>query len=145
MSDSDLWPFIFEVNPIQRKARRERTVFVEIEEDGTTRWQDFTGRLTRRGGIGGIAFEPGGEIRHSRGDRELSPEQEKAERDEFSIKVDLATEEIQPIRSLIESVGKPFLGGWTPSEAQTLHALLEELYWKHVNRFMHDPFDPNDA
>ena len=141
VADGELWPFLFDVNLIQRKALRERTVFVTIEEGGMTRWTDHSGRFGRRGGFGGFTIKPGGEIRHFRGDRELSPGEEEPEREEFTVKAELADADFRPIRSLIERVGKPWLDGWDSSDSETLHELLENVYWKHINRLMYAPLD----
>lgn len=139
---SELWPFLFEVNLIQRKARKERTVFVSIDEDGTARWTDHTGRMGRLGS-GGFTVS-GGKITHHRGGRELTPEQERAELAEFTVKNELTESDFGPIKNLIEQVGKPW-SEWELSESETLHALLEGAYWKHINRLMHEPFDPTDS
>lgn len=144
MSDS-LWPFFFEVNLIQRKAFRERTVFVTIEEDGRSHWVDHSGRFTRRGGHGGIEFGPDGQVVHTRGGRSLSPEEEEAEKREFTVEAELSAAEFEPIRGLIDRIGKPWTSGWSEADCDACHRLFEAMYWKHVNRFMHEPFDPSDA
>lgn len=140
-----LWPFFFELNLIQRKARRERTVFVTLDGDGASHWVDHSGRMTRIGGFGGISFGPDGEIRHERGGKPISPEAEAAEKAEFTVKVDIAASDFRPIRTLIERVGKPWMQGWSQHDSEVLHGLLSGLYWKHVNRYVHEPFDPADA
>lgn len=137
-----LWPFFVEVNVIQRKARRERTIFVTIDENGTARWTDHTGRMGRLGS--GITFAEG-IITHHRGSRELTPEQVRAERDEFTVNTQLTDVEFIPIRALVEQVGKPWTAGWAAAESEALHNVLEGIYWKHINRLMHEPFDPTDA
>lgn len=145
MPPEPLWPFFFEVNILQRKARHERTVFATLDGDGRSHWVDHSGRMTRRGGFGGISFGPGGEIRHDRGGQEISPEAEAAEKEEFTIKVDIAPADFRPIRTVIERVGKPWMSGWSRQDSEVLHGLLEGIYWKHVNRHVLDPFDPTDA
>lgn len=141
-----LWPFFFELNLIQRKARRERTVFVTLDGDGVSHWVDHSGRMTRIGGFGGESSGPDGEVLHHRGGKQISPEAEAAEKAEFTVKVDISAGDFQPIRTLIERVGQPWLyGGWEDRDSQTLHGLIELLYWKHVNRYVHEPFDPADA
>lgn len=140
----ELWPFFFEVNLIQRKAFRERTVFVTVEEDGNSSWMDHTGRFTRRGGFGGLSSDAHGNLVHTRGNRQLTEEEEEAERREFSINAAIPPEEFRPIREMIDRVGKPWTAGWDSEDSTEMHRLLEEVYWKHVNRFMHEPFDPAD-
>lgn len=139
------WPFFFEVNLIQRKAFRERTVFVTVEAGGVSHWVDHSGCFTRRGGFGGIEVGPGGEIMHTRGDRTITPEQEEAEKREFTVKVEIPDSDFRPIRTLVDRVGKPWIEGWSGDDSEMMHGLLENIYWKHVNRFMHEPFDPTDA
>jgi hypothetical protein len=140
MAEDELWPFFFEVNLIEPKTFRERTAFVDIHEDGSMSWIDHTGRFGRRQGFGGFASGPNGELRHFRGDRELSESEEEAERKEFSITANLDDAEFAPLRALITSVGRPWTAGWEAAECERLHDLLEDVYWKHVNRFMLDPF-----
>src|SRR4051812_1496440 len=118
---SQLWPFFFELNPIQRKPYRERTVFVTMHESGESTWLDHTGRLTRRGGIGTIELNPHQPARHFRGARELTPAEEEAERREFTIRVEIPEEEFVPVRALIERVGVPWRSGWDNETSLTLH------------------------
>jgi hypothetical protein len=41
--------------------------------------------------------------------------------------------------------GIPWTDGWEAKDSEQLHDLLEQAYWEHANRFMHEPFDPADA
>jgi len=145
MSHQDLWPFFFEVNLIQRRAMRERTVFVTLQRDGKSHWVDHAGRFTRRGGFGSISFHPGQPEKHLRGDRELSPEEVEAEKTEFTVPVTIPDSDFRPVRTLVDRVGRPWLTGWAGEDSQQLHGLLEGIYWKHVNRFMHEPFEHEDG
>lgn len=145
MTTKPLWPFFFEVNLIQRRAMRERTVFVTLQRDGGSDWVDHTGRFTRRGGFGGISIMPGQPAIHSRGARELSPEEVEAEKREFTVSAMIPDSDFRPVRTLIERIGRPWLAGWNAEDSQQLHGLLEGVYWKHVNRFMHEPFDATDG
>lgn len=143
MNTEPLWPFIFEVNLIQRKARRERTVFATMESSGSSQWTDHTGRFTRLDGFGEILLRPGEPPVHSRGGIELSAEAEEAEKQEFTVSAHISEPDFKPIRSLIERVGRPW-PGWDAEDSEQLHILLEGVYWKQVNRFMHEPFDEAD-
>lgn len=145
MTALSVWPFFFEVNVLQHRARRERTAFVTIEDTGATHWIDHSGRFARVGGWGGLDSDELGGVVHIRGGRALTPEEEIAEKREFTIEAVLTEAEFGPIRALIESVGVPWGPGWTDRESQSLHALLEAIYWRHVNRFVHEPFDEADA
>jgi len=145
MSTAPLWPFLFEVNLIQRKARRERTVFATLERHGASQWTDHTGRFTRLGGFGEILFRPGEPPVHSRGGFELTPEAAEAEEREFTVPAQIPEAEFEPIRRLIERVGQEWPQGWEAEESEELHTLLERVYWKQVNRFMLNPFDEADG
>lgn len=139
------WPLFFEINLIQRRALLERTVFVTIEEDGRSHWVDHSGRLTRRRGFGGIEFGPGGNVLHTRGGRSLSAAEEEAEKREFTVMVQLQPDEFEPILEIIDRNGKPEASDWSAADFDCCYRLLEAVYWQHVNRFMHEPFDPGDA
>jgi hypothetical protein len=145
MGNPPLWPFSFEVNLIQRRARRERTVFATLQRNGESHWVDHSGRFGRRGGSGFISLEPGQLDRHFRGNRELTPEEAAAEKDEFTVRISIPDSDYLPARSLIERVGRSWQSGWSENDSALLHSLLEGIYWKHVNRFMHEPFDHEDG
>lgn len=138
-------PKISRKNLIQRKARRERTVFVRMDEDGTFRWEDFSGRLARRGGFGGMSLLPDGQVQHQRGGKPFSESQEHAERAEFTITTKLSVQDFVPLRDLIERVGIPWTQGWNQGDSEELHALVESKYWALANRFMNEPLDPTKA
>ena len=140
----NLWPFLFEVNLIQRTRFRERTMFVTIEVNGTMHWLDHSGRFGHGGGFSGITFKDGVE-QHFRGTRQLTPEEVECEKQEFCIDVQLTPKEFEPIQNLINSVGKPWLSGWEQTQSKQLHDLLAAVYWKHVNQFVFSPFDKRDA
>lgn len=129
---------------MQRTKFRERTMFVTIEDDGLMHWADVHGRFGHAGGFGGFHFTDG-EEQHFRGDKKLTPEEAERERQEFTVEVQLTTTEFEPIKSFINSVGKPWLTGWDAANSKKLHELLAMIYWKRVNQFVHDPFDEKDA
>ena len=102
---------------------------------------DHSGRLTRRGGFGGFEGNPDGTITHFRGDRAITAEEEEAEKREFTIHVEIPQSQFIGLRSFIERVGRRWTDGWSEEDSLSLHRLIEEVYWEHVNRFMHEPFD----
>lgn len=49
-----------------------------------------------------------------------------------------------PILSFIRGIGKPWLGGWNSEQSTEFHALLDDVYWEHVNPYVYKPFDKAD-
>src|ERR1700678_3666776 len=106
MNQDSIWPFQFEVNIIDPASTRERTLFVTIEENGDQIWVDHSGRFGRMGGWGGLSFGTDGKITHSRGGKPLTPDEEKREKEEFTVTVEANEYDSSGACSLIKSVGR---------------------------------------
>jgi hypothetical protein len=139
MDTTTLWPFFFEVNLSQR------TMFVTVDESGMMRWVDHAGRFGHVGGFGGFTSTGDGEVQHFRGGHTISPSEAEREMHEFTVDVQLEPAEFEPIQSLIARIGKPWFAGWDAPHSEQLHALLAAIYWRHVNQYVHHPFDERDA
>jgi hypothetical protein len=119
-------------------------MFVSCEKDGTMRWVDHSGRFGHAGVFGGFRSKDGVE-QHFRGGRPISPKDVEREIQEFQIDIQLTPTEFEPIQSLITEVGKPWLAGWDEAHNKQLHDLLATVFWKHVNQYVHSPFDEQDS
>lgn len=119
-------------------------MFATIEEDGTMHWIDHSGRFGHAGSFGGLMFKDG-VAQHFRGDQQITPKEVEREQQEFCIDVKLTPTEFEPVQALIAGVGKPWFAGWAEAHSKRLHDLLAAIYWKHVNQYVHIPFDKRDA
>jgi hypothetical protein len=140
MNTERLWPFFFEVDVIEWKTHRSRTMMVTIEEDGLMHWVDHHGRFGHQG-RGGF-FSEDGTVQHFRGDKMLTPDQVDRESQEFTIDVRPSAAEFRAIRDLVLFVGKPWTAGWSAEQSRKLHMMLEAIYWNLVNEFVHEPWEP---
>jgi hypothetical protein len=120
-------------------------MFVTISEDGHQHWVDHSGRMGRIGGFGGFGIDGQGKKVHFRGNQKLSEQEVDREKEEFTVSVEPKDYDVVAVLGFIEYVGRPWLSGWDLKDSNRLHDMLEAIYWKSVNKFVHNPFNDHDT